>query len=157
MSPLLGVEVEFEGLARGLTKSCVPREQYSQKHLTELHCQHLALVAVAKERSTACYNSVDVKAARAAPEHNVVDPLSTRLFLRTDNVLCIYYSGLYKRHCTDNQYCMNVNCDPPRALSIQPKLSNIRLATSRPSEGRRLFSKVYPSNRNRNISIVKKL
>ena len=52
---------------------------------------------------------------------------------------------------------MNVNYDPLRALSIQPKLSNIRLATSRPHEGRRLFSKVYPSSRNRNISIVKKL
>ena len=87
--------MEFEGLARGVTKSCVPREQYSQKYLTELHCQHLALVAVAKERSTTCCYSVDVKAALAAPEHNVVDPLSTRLFLRTDNVLCIYYSGLY--------------------------------------------------------------
>ena len=95
MSPLLGVEVEFEGLARGVTKSCVPRQQYSQKHLTELHCQHLALVAVAKERSPACCNSVDVTAALAVPKHYVVDPLSTRLFLRTDNVLCIYYSGLY--------------------------------------------------------------
>ena len=72
--------MEFEGLARGVTKSCVPREQYSQKHLTELHCQHLALVAVAKERSTACCNSVDVTAALAVPEQNLVDPGSMRLF-----------------------------------------------------------------------------
>jgi len=49
---------------------------------------------------------------------------------------------------------MNVNSDLPRALSIQPKLLNISLATSRPHGGRRLFSKVYPSSRNRNISIV---
>ena len=71
--------MEFEA-EHVVLQNCVPREQHSQRHLTELHYQHLALVAVAKERSPACCNSVDVTAALAAPEHSVVDPLSTRLF-----------------------------------------------------------------------------
>ena len=69
------------------------------------------------------------------------------LFANWQRTLHILFRFIQRpiRHCKDNQHCMNVNCDPPRALSIQPKLSKIRLVTSRPHEGRRLFSKVYPS------------
>ena len=52
-SSLLGVEVEFEGLTRSLQHFVFrPR----QPHLTELHCQNLVLIAVAKEaRPAATY------------------------------------------------------------------------------------------------------
>ena len=49
-SCLHSVEVEFEGLIRSLQKFVFrPR----QLHLTELHCQNLVLIAVAKEAQPA--------------------------------------------------------------------------------------------------------
>ena len=74
-SCLLGVEVKFEGLMRSLQYFVFrPR----QPHLTELHCQSLVLIAVAKEARPAARHPT--KQQQAVPEQNFPYPRSMKLF-----------------------------------------------------------------------------
>ena len=74
-SCLLGVEVEFEGLIRSLQHFVFrPR----QPHLTELRCQNLVLIAVAKEARLAATHPT--KRKQVVPEQNLLYPRSIKLF-----------------------------------------------------------------------------
>ena len=74
-SCLLEVEVEFEGLTRSLQHFVFrPR----QPHLTELRCQNLVLIAVAKEARPAATHPT--KRQQGVPEQNLLYPRSMKLF-----------------------------------------------------------------------------
>ena len=76
-SCLPGVEVEFEGLIRSLQHFVFwPR----QPHLTELHCQNLVLIAVAKEAQPVAMHPT--KQQQALPEQYVPDLRSMKLFAK---------------------------------------------------------------------------
>ena len=76
-SCLPGVEVEFEGLIRSLQYFVFrPR----QLHLTELHCQNLVLIAVAKEARPVATHAT--KRQQAVPEQNLLYPRSMKLFAK---------------------------------------------------------------------------
>ena len=156
--------MKIEGLARGLTKLYVPREQHSQNHLTELHILPTSCTGCGCKGSTACCNSADVTAALAVPEQDLVDPRSMRLFLRTDNVLCIIilfrFIQRLIRHCKDNQYCMNVNCRTrqerfPFNQNFQKlDLPQVVLTKDDSRRAKAFFESLPKPSGNRNISIA---
>ena len=76
-SCLPGVEVEFEGLIRSLQHFVFrPR----QPLLTDLHCQNLVLIVVAKEAWPAATHPI--KRQKALPEQNLPNPRSIKLFAK---------------------------------------------------------------------------
>ena len=64
----------------------------TQPHLTELHCQNLVLIAVAREARPAATHPT--KRQQPVPEQNLPEPRWTKLFAKWQLCIIIYYSGL---------------------------------------------------------------